>query len=562
MKRSLFWQLFAPISLFFVLCIIALALYIPYIVQKHTEQAAVAQAQQTVQQFKTLRAYYTRNVIKKIAGKESIKGSFEHKSDPNAIPLPATLIHDLSELLAKQGTSIKLYSAYPFPNRQQRRLDAFAEEAWRTLDKNPDTVFSLTEEVNGTPTVRVAIADKMVSQVCVDCHNSRADTPKNDWKINDVRGILEVNLPIDQQLADGLSLSNTIITFLAGAALFIFGLFFVVYKRTAGKKLQQLTTALHGIAEGDGDLTQRLDASAKDELGDVARGFNSFIGKLQSLVGNIKGSTLTLATSAQKLSLVSEQTNTEVAKQQSQTDQLATAINEMVATVQEVARNTHQAAEAADKAQQESQSGQSVVNANINAMDTLAGEVEKASNVIHLLETDTAEIGGVLDVIRGIAEQTNLLALNAAIEAARAGEQGRGFAVVADEVRTLASRTQESTQEIQNMIERLQSRTRQAVEAMHGNQAQAQIGVERAGEVQTSLQTISATITEINELNIQIANAAEQQSQVAEDVNQSIRHISQSTQSTVGGSAQIANASENLTHLATQLKSLVEQFKA
>jgi len=561
MKKSLFWQLFTPISLTFAVCIIALALMIPDMVRKNTEQEAIAQAETTVQQFKTLRAYYTKNVIKKIAGKNNIFPAIDHQANPDSIPLPATMIHDLSALLAKQGTSIHLYSAFPFPNRENRQMDDFGSEAWRAFSQNPDTVFSRTEEIDGKTVVRVAIADRMVNQACVDCHNSRADTPKNDWQLNDVRGVLEVALPIDQSLANGMALSYEITGFLLATALLIFVLLYFIYKKTIGKKLEQLASALKEIAEGDGDLTRRLDESRKDELGEVAHWFNIFVGKLQRLMGDIKGSMDSLTGSAQQLSQVAEQSNSKITEQQMQTDQLATAINEMAAAVQEVAHNTQQAATAADKANQETGNGRSIVNGNIDAMDNLASEIQKASAVIHQLQSESNEIGGVLDVIKGIAEQTNLLALNAAIEAARAGEQGRGFAVVADEVRTLASRTQESTQEIQNMIERLQSRAQEAVKVMNENQAQSQAGVENASRVNDSLQNISTAIEEISDLNTQIASAADEQSHVAEEVNRNIQQISQCTDAAVGGSEQVAQASEDLTRLATQLRNLAGRFK-
>lgn len=561
MKKSLFWQLFTPISLTFAVCIIALALMIPDMVRKNTEQEAIAQAETTVHQFKTLRAYYTKNVIKKIAGKNNIFPAIDHQANPDSIPLPATMIHDLSALLAKQGTSIHLYSAFPFPNRENRQMDDFGSEAWRAFSQNPDTVFSRTEEIDGKTVVRVAIADRMVNQACVDCHNSRADTPKNDWQLNDVRGVLEVALPIDQSLANGMALSYKITGFLLATALLIFVLLYFIYKKTIGKKLEQLASALKEIAEGDGDLTRRLDESRKDELGEVAHWFNIFVGKLQRLMGDIKGSMDSLTGSAQQLSQVAEQSNSKITEQQMQTDQLATAINEMAAAVQEVAHNTQQAATAADKANQETGNGRSIVNGNIDAMDNLASEIQKASAVIHQLQSESNEIGGVLDVIKGIAEQTNLLALNAAIEAARAGEQGRGFAVVADEVRTLASRTQESTQEIQNMIERLQSRAQEAVKVMNENQAQSQAGVENASRVNDSLQNISTAIEEISDLNTQIASAADEQSHVAEEVNRNIQQISQCTDAAVGGSEQVAQASEDLTRLATQLRNLAGRFK-
>jgi methyl-accepting chemotaxis protein len=236
-------------------------------------------------------------------------------------------------------------------------------------------------------------------------------------------------------------------------------------------------------------------------------------------------------------------------------------MNQMTATVQEVASHAARAAESARQADEEAQDGKRIMQQTLNAMDTLANEVENAAGVIHSLEKESEEIGSVLDVIRGIAEQTNLLALNAAIEAARAGEQGRGFAVVADEVRTLASRTQASTQEIQNMIERLQAGANNAVKAMEAGQTQARKGVEQASLAGASLETITQSVTTISDMNMQIASAAEEQSSVADEINRNIATISQSADNTAHGSQQTAIAGDELARLAAELRELVGHFK-
>ncbi|NIA02649.1 MAG: methyl-accepting chemotaxis protein, partial [Planctomycetia bacterium] len=250
-----------------------------------------------------------------------------------------------------------------------------------------------------------------------------------------------------------------------------------------------------------------------------------------------------------------------VDKQQAETGQVATAMNEMTTTVQEVACNATQTAEAANKANTETDSGRQIVTKTIESITELASEVETAAITIQQLESDSENIDSVVDVIRGISEQTNLLALNAAIEAARAGEQGRGFAVVADEVRTLASRTQESTLEIQSMIESLQTGAARAVEVMEQGRNKAQGSVENAARAGESLNVITSTVATISDMNTQIASAAEEQTAVAEEINRNIANISLLGDQTSEGARQTAASSEEMAQLAVQLQGLVGQFK-
>ncbi len=239
--------------------------------------------------------------------------------------------------------------------------------------------------------------------------------------------------------------------------------------------LNAAVDTMNDIAEGEGDLTRRLPTKGKDEISQLGHAFNKFANKVYSIVGQVAGATSQLAAAAEQMSLVVDQTRNGIQRQRSETELVATAMNEMVATAQEVANNAGSAADTATNADNQAITGRNVVSATVTSIEALASEVGKASEAIHGLEKDSEAIGTVLDVIQGIAEQTNLLALNAAIEAARAGEQGRGFAVVADEVRSLASRTQTSTQEIQTMIERLQTGAQGAVVVMSGGDEQAQI---------------------------------------------------------------------------------------
>ncbi len=326
-----------------------------------------------------------------------------------------------------------------------------------------------------------------------------------------------------------------------------------------GQAVHELDDTATKLAAGD--LSARVAYRGNDELGHVAKVFNSMGERFHATVQQLSGATGQLAAAAEETSAITEQTSAGIRQQQSETEQVATAMNQMNATVHEVAANAAHAAGAARKADEEAATGKKVVNQTIDVIDNLAGEVEKAAAVIHQLEQESDSIGTVLDVIRGIAEQTNLLALNAAIEAARAGEQGRGFAVVADEVRTLASRTQQSTQEINQMIERLQGGAANAVKVMEASRAQAQAGVKQVALAGESLDSISEAVATINDMNTQIASAAEQQSAVAEEINRNITTISQVAEQTNQGAQQTASAAEELARLAEQLQSLVGQFK-
>lgn len=328
------------------------------------------------------------------------------------------------------------------------------------------------------------------------------------------------------------------------------------------KPLCTAAERLNAISSGDGDLTQRLPVSGQDELSDLSRAFNLFVDKIQDLVQDIVRATAQLNTAAEQLFAISGDTTQRVMRQQSETDQVATAMNEMTSTVQDVARSANDAARSAQQADEEAAAGRSVVNKSIESINHLANEIEDAAGVIGRLSTDSEDIGKVLDVIRGIAEQTNLLALNAAIEAARAGEQGRGFAVVADEVRTLASRTQASTQEIQQMIQRLQENASSAVTAMEQGRGQARASVTQASLAGDSLAAITRSVATISDMNTQIASAAEEQSAVSEEINRNVVNISQAVDGTADGMTRISQSSEALRDLAVTLRNKLGRFKA
>ncbi|MGR9051087.1 MAG: methyl-accepting chemotaxis protein [Gammaproteobacteria bacterium] len=342
------------------------------------------------------------------------------------------------------------------------------------------------------------------------------------------------------------------LTILTGAALFI--------KKSVLNRISTTLARLQDIARGDGDLTRRLNDSSNDELGMLAEAFDEFVAKIHGLVGNVAAAATRLGKSAKNIAEVAGKTSEAVYRQQSETEQLATAITEMSATVADVAKSAANAESKAQQVDQSVSSGRGTVDSSVQGILELSREVDQATDVLNTLASESDGIGTVLDVIRGIAEQTNLLALNAAIEAARAGEQGRGFAVVADEVRTLASRTQASTQEIQAMIERLQSNAKKAVAVMNDSKSKVEQNVKQSRAAGEVFNAITEAVAAISSMNAQIACATEQQSATTEEINRSVINIIGEAETSADYVRMADKAAEELSRITDELKKLIGQF--
>ena len=388
--------------------------------------------------------------------------------------------------------------------------------------------------------------------------------PKWDMALGTAINLDGVEAQIAQvqgEIDERISTIITSIMVIAAVLLVIFGIVGVVLSNTFLRPLQQIKDNLDDIAAGEGDLTRRLPINGDDELGQLAGSFNRFVEKIHGLVRQIVDMTGQLTELVGQVSAQTQRSEEAMERQRHETDQVATAINEMSAAAHEVAQSAQGAAEAAQKTDTEGQAAKHVVDGSIERIHTLVQDIRDSGVSLDTLQKDVSSIVSVLDVIRSIAEQTNLLALNAAIEAARAGEAGRGFAVVADEVRALASRTQQSTQEIQGMIDRLQKGTQDAVTAMRRSSDAGDVTSEQANRAGTSLDAIAQLIATINAMNAQIASAAEEQTAVAEEINRSVHKIAVAVDSVADETQQGAQTARNLAGLGERLGALVRQFR-
>lgn len=409
---------------------------------------------------------------------------------------------------------------------------------------------------------------------CMMCHGvpgNEWDTDKDgkdplgfqmeSWKVGYMHGAYHVEMPldvVDQQVAGFIShgLMFTVPMVLGAAGLFVW-----LLRRMFNRPVQNLIERIKDIAQGEGDLTQRVEIRSKDEIGQLGLWFNTFVEKIHDVIREVSLATRDVASAATEIAASSEQMAGGMQEQTQQVTQISAAVEEMSASVVEVARKSGEAATNAAESGRVAQEGGKVVNQTITDMESISAAVVSGANSVQELGKRGEQIGQIIEVINDIADQTNLLALNAAIEAARAGEHGRGFAVVADEVRKLADRTTKATEEIAQSIKAIQAETSDAVERMQTGTDQVKAGVTRATEAGESLQKIVSSATEVAGMIRAIAAAAEQQSAASEEVSRNIEGISSVTRQTSEGAAQASAAAGQLSAKAEQLQSLVGRFK-
>ena len=398
-------------------------------------------------------------------------------------------------------------------------------------------------------------------QVYTDTNATIADVRKEMTTYNgEILDRSDALYQIQLDRSDSESTNANLLQFISTLLVLLIGIFAaVLITRQITRPLRETLDVVERIASGD--LSHNLRVTRRDDLGVLQQGIARMATTLRELTGGIRDGVTQIASAAEELSAVTEQTSAGVNSQKIETDQVATAMHEMTATVQEVARNAEDASQAALTADTEAREGDKVVNQAIDQIERLAVEVGRSTEAMNVLQQESDKIGSVMDVIKAVAEQTNLLALNAAIEAARAGEAGRGFAVVADEVRGLAQRTQKSTEEIQTLVAALQSGTQHVANVMTSSRTLTDSSVVLTRQAGTSLQGITRTVSNIQSMNQQIAAAAEQQSAVAEEISRSIINVRDVSEQTAAASDETAKSSVELARLGNQLQMMVGHFK-
>ncbi len=384
-------------------------------------------------------------------------------------------------------------------------------------------------------------------------NNVKLDKPILDWHLGLLIPVSLIEEPVNDAVMSTVTAVTIILAIIVAMILWA--------TQMIAAPITTLTNTMRDIASGEGDLTRRIDINSQDEVGQLAHHMNTFIDKLRSMMLDTAAQAQQLSGAAAQLQDVSTNTNNEIQQEKEQVDSVSAAVTEMAATVTEISRNAHETNRAADLVQSMTNDGAARSGQAQEVMTQLAGHIGEAAKVVAGLEQETSNIGAVIDVINGIAEQTNLLALNAAIEAARAGEQGRGFAVVADEVRSLASRTQESTDDIRNMISRLQQIAQQASVMMQQGQERAEGSVGQTQEVLDALRNITESVSTVQDQSHQIATSTEEQTVVAEDINNSLNAINDLVNSTANHAHLLADEARDLNSLAKALNNTVNQFK-
>ncbi|UPR50225.1 methyl-accepting chemotaxis protein [Vibrio cyclitrophicus] len=381
-------------------------------------------------------------------------------------------------------------------------------------------------------------------------------------QLRDIRTLIELKQKeLRQQADESIESSKVIIEVGMGVAILAAAFALWLSNRFIVKPIQDVEKAMVEIASGDGDLSQRLSVEGNDEIARLSSAFNQFVGKIHVTIEQVITTSNAVRSEMENIKSLTQGVAQFSSNQQKESEVVAAAVHEMQATSVAVSGNALEAASASNTANREVESADKTLGLTVSSIERLAHDIENASGVVHELDSDVKNIASILGVIRGIAEQTNLLALNAAIEAARAGEQGRGFAVVADEVRALASKTQDSTGEIQSMIERLEVGAKQAVSVMNESKVSGEKTIVQASTAASSLSEIRNSIGMMNEMNTQIATAASQQSQVSEEVNQNVQRIAESTMQMVEMASSAENACMALADQCEALDSLVSQFE-
>ncbi len=536
------------------------------------------------------RAEYTSSVVKKLKKELPDFGvSTNYKNVKGHAPLPAVFIGNIAKKIAEIKGDLYSYSLTSKWNLNPALAlkDDFEKEAFEFLVKQEEEAktqgvnlagyqwepFYRVELVGGVKTLRFMSADAASVQACVGCHNKHEKEEgvlkrrkssgiggTKQFKLGDLMGALSINIPIER-VGEFAKTNSIKIILIVTILIVICGILTWLLSNQICKKIEDVADVMHDIAVGEGDLTQRFDVKSRDEIGILCENFNTFVEKLHDIISRISESTNIVASASAQIAASAKEMAAGSENQARQAEEVTNAMGQMASATVEVAKNAHEAATGAENAGSVADDGKEVVTNASGEMRMLAQTVHRSSDTIGQLGKRSSEIRKIIEVIDDIADQTNLLALNAAIEAARAGEQGRGFAVVADEVRKLAIRTTTATKEIETTIKVILQETEDAVENMKDETAKAEEGTKLAEKAGESLGEIVSSSQNVMAMINQIASAAEEQSATAKEIARNLDGISSITVETLSGTKETATAASDLSVQATTLQSLVNRFK-
>ncbi|HEX5687027.1 MAG TPA: methyl-accepting chemotaxis protein [Ideonella sp.] len=532
-RRRLSHQLLLPLLLVgavVIASVVALALRTR---SESVEQAGLTTGRAVANQVVTLRSFYTAEIASR-AKKAGMQLGFDFRDADNTLPLPATLVKALGESVAKEypGTDVRLMSRYPFPNRAgtAQKLDEFQTGALAALEKDPQTPQHRVEEINGRLSVRYAVADVM-KEGCVACHNSNPQSPKHDWKVGDVRGIVEVVVPVDQVEQSISRSSLTLVLLVLGSFGLLGALLYALTQRVVSRPLFEAAQRMERVASGD--LNDPPAHRRVDEVGSLFDSLRAMTAKLRDTVGQVRQSAESIEVASGEVAAGNQDLSSRTELAAANLQQTAGSMSQLTGTVQHTADSAKTANQLAQSATEVAERGGAVVNQVVTTMDEINASSKKIADII-----------GVID---GIAFQTNILALNAAVEAARAGEQGRGFAVVAGEVRSLAQRSAEAAREIKGLIGT-------SVERVETGSRLVQDAGTTMGDIVASVKRVSDIIGEIS------AAASEQRGGIGQ-VGTAVNQLDQMTQQNAALVEQGAAAAESLKEQAQTLTRLVATFR-